>query len=107
MKRSVAARPIRPTGTLTRKIQCQLTYSTIQPPSVGPISGPTRPGMATKLMALRNCSRGKARSTASRPTGMSSAPPMPCSTRAATISCRLGAIAHITEPSTNSAIAHR
>ncbi len=30
-----------PTGTLIRKIQCQPTWSVIQPPSVGPSTGPT------------------------------------------------------------------
>ena len=96
-----------PTGTLTRKIQCHDVYSTIQPPSVGPISGPTSPGSVTKLMALRNCSRGKARSTASRPTGSSSAPPQPWTMRASTSWFRLAASAHNSEPSTNSAIAVR
>ncbi|MPN18473.1 hypothetical protein SDC9_165833 [bioreactor metagenome] len=98
-------RPIRPTGTFTQKIQCQDANSTIQPPSVGPISGPTRPGIATKLIARMNCSRGNARSTASRPTGNSSAPPRPWITREATKICRLGDSAHSTEPSANKAIA--
>ena len=83
ISRSVTMAPISPTGRLIRKIQCHDAASTSQPPSVGPISGPIRPGMATKLIAARNCSFGKLRSTVSRPTGSSMAPPVPCSTRAA------------------------
>ena len=32
---------MKPTGTLIRKIQCQLECSVIYPPSVGPSTGPT------------------------------------------------------------------
>ena len=84
MKRSVASAPTMPTGILMRKIQCHEAASTSQPPRVGPISGPIRPGMATKLMAATNWSFGNCRSTVSRPTGSNMAPPTPCSTRAAT-----------------------
>ena len=59
--------PTRPTGRLIRKIQCQEAYSTSQPPSAGPISGPIKPGMVTKAMAARKRSRGKARKTAKPP----------------------------------------
>ena len=90
-----------------RKIQCQEATSTSQPPNVGPISGPISPGMAIKLMARRNCSRGKARSTASRPTGISSAPPSPCTTRDATSAPRLWEMAHSSDPRANSAMASR
>jgi hypothetical protein len=61
--------------------------------------------MAIKLMACKKRSRGKARSTASRPTGSSSAPPMPCTTRAATSCIRLAESAHAMEPMTKSEIA--
>ena len=90
-----------------RKIQCQEATSTSQPPNVGPISGLISPGMAMKLIARRNCSRGKARSTASRPTGISSAPPSPCTTRDATSAPRLWEMAHSSDPRANSAMASR
>ena len=97
--------PSTPTGRLMRKIQCQDAISTSQPPSVGPINGPIRPGMVTRLIAGRNSSRGKARNTISRPTGSSIAPPMPCSTRAATSNGRLGAAAQHAEPRVKVAMA--
>ena len=50
--------PSRPTGRLIRKIQCQEAYSTSQPPSVGPASGPSRPGMVTKLSTRTKSWRG-------------------------------------------------
>ena len=88
-----------------RKIQCQDATCTSQPPSVGPTSGPTMPGTPTMLMAYRSFSRGKARSTASRPTGNNIAPPAPCSTRAAVSCSRLREAAHRIEPIVNITIA--
>ena len=107
MKRVVATKPIRPTGKLMRNTQCHDALCTSQPPSVGPSSGPMSPGMATKLIASRNSPRGKVRSTARRPTGSSSAPPRPCSTRAASSSFRWRELAHAREPSENTAMAKR
>lgn len=107
MKRSVARQPANPTGTLIRKIQCQEAYCTSQPPSVGPSSGPISPGMATKLIACRNSPRGTVRSSVSRPTGSSKAPPRPCTTRAATSCPTPTDKAHRTEPTTNSTMAEK
>ena len=104
---SVARQPASPTGTLIRKIQCQEAYCTSHPPSVGPSKGPMSPGMATKLIAWRNSPRGTVRSSDSRPTGSSSAPPSPCTTRAATSCPRLCDSAHSTEPSANSTMAEK
>ena len=103
----VAAQPSSPTGTLIRKIQCQDATSTSQPPRVGPISGPISPGIATKLMACKNFSRGKVRNTTKRPTGSSSAPPSPWSTRAATSWVRLCDSAQNTEPATKKTMARK
>ena len=90
-----------------RKIQCHDAVSTSQPPSVGPISGPMSPGMATKLMADSSSSRGKCCRITSRPTGSSTAAPSPCSTRAA-ISCdRSLESAQAAEPAENSTMALR
>ena len=60
-----------------------------------------------KVITARNSPLGKARSTTSRPTGTSSAPPTPWTTRAATSTCRLGDTAQASEPRLNSPIAHR
>ena len=76
-----------------------------QPPSVGPSKGPIKPGMAIKLIALRNCSRGNARNTASRPTGNNNAPPKPCTTRAPTSCTKLCDTAHNKDPTANNSIA--
>ncbi|MNS80707.1 hypothetical protein D3C72_1143980 [compost metagenome] len=48
MKYQLAMKPSTPTGRLMRKTQCQLATSTSQPPSAGPMRGPSRPGMVTK-----------------------------------------------------------
>ena len=105
MKRSVVHRPTAATGRLIRNIQCQEAYCTNQPPSVGPTSGPIRPGMATKLIASRNFSRGKARSTVRRPTGSSMAPPVPCRMRAPVSSVSVRDSAQAPEPRANSTMA--
>ena len=57
-------------------------------------------------MAFKNCSRGNARSTASRPTGNSKAPPTPWTMRDSTNCVRLWDTAHSKEPSVNNTIAH-
>jgi hypothetical protein len=46
--------------------------------------GPTRPGMATKLMALMSSDFSKVRTMVRRPTGSIIAPPQPCRMRQAT-----------------------
>jgi len=102
-----AMNPITPIGRLIRNTQCHEAISTSQPPRVGPISGPTRAGMAMKLIARRKSSRGTERITARRPTGSSIAPPMPCSTRAPTSWCRCWASAQASEPRVNRMIATR
>ncbi|MNR53894.1 hypothetical protein D3C85_1739820 [compost metagenome] len=56
MKLQVAMKPINPTGRLMRNTQCQLATSTSQPPSAGPMSGPSRPGMVTNdITRSRSC----------------------------------------------------
>ncbi len=90
-----------------RNTQCHDALCTSQPPRVGPSKGPISPGMATKLIASRNSPRGNVRSTARRPTGSSSAPPSPCSTRAATSSPKCRDAAQASEPSEKTAMANR
>ena len=105
MAMAVSSSPTAPTGRLMRKIQCHEAACVSQPPSGGPSSGPISPGTATKLMACKKRSFGYARSTASRPTGMSMAPPAPCSTRAATSCASELLAAHAAEPPMNSRVA--
>lgn len=104
---SAAMNPITPIGRLIRNTQCQEAISTSQPPSVGPISGPISAGIAMKLIARRKSARATVLSTASRPTGSNIAPPMPCTTRAATSCGNCCAAAHSNEPSVNTMIAAR
>ena len=54
MRRSAATPPATPSGRLIRKIQCHEAICTSQPPRVGPIRGPIKPGNVTKLIAARN-----------------------------------------------------
>ena len=54
------------------------------PGLIGPSIGPTRPGMATKLMARINSDFANVRTMVSRPTGTIMAPPQPCRIRKAT-----------------------
>ncbi|MOA16092.1 hypothetical protein D3C78_1362870 [compost metagenome] len=90
---------------MIRKIQCQVRYCTIQPPMVGPINGPSRPGMVINPMIRTSSERGYARSTTRRPTGSISAPPRPWITRAPISMLNDSDSAHSTEPKLNSTMA--
>ena len=105
MRRSAATPPATPSGRLIRKIQCHEAICTSQPPRVGPISGPIKPGNVTKLIAARNSVSGTTRITTSRPTGSSIAPPTPCSTRDATSCVSPRDSAQASEPAENSTTA--
>ena len=73
-----------PIGTLTKKISRHDSECTINPPTVGPSSGPISAGMMTKFIAARSSDFGKVRMIARRPTGVIMAAPSPCRMRAAT-----------------------
>jgi hypothetical protein len=77
----------------------------MKPPIGGPITGPTKAGMVTQVMAERSWFLGTERSSTSRPTGSIIAPPIPCTMRAKTRNPRLSARPHSTEPKVNSAMA--
>src|SRR5258708_3524322 len=66
----------------------------IRPPATGPTIGPTRRGMATKLMARTRSGLPKVRASVVRPTGIIMAPPRPCRTRQATRLARVVGRAH-------------
>ena len=94
-----------PTGTLIRKIQCQLATSISHPPRIGPRIGPSSIG--TPRIAIRRPIRcgPAARVMIVMPSGISMPPPRPCSTRKPISASMLHAVAHSAEPATKSAIA--
>ncbi len=89
------------------KIARQEKYSTMNPPSGGPITGPSSAGVESQAMAATSSCLGTVRSSTSRPTGTIIAPPMPWKMRAATSSPSESDCPHITEPSVNTTIARR
>ncbi len=91
-------------GTLTRKIQRQLAYSTSAPPTNGPTAEaiPPRPDQAP--IARPRSSTTKAPWIMARLPGMSSAPPTPWTTRAAISSWGPGASPQRTEASAKTTV---
>jgi len=92
---------IRAKGTLSRNTSRQLTASTITPPR----NGPTRPEMPASddqrpIARARSWCRNEDWMSARLP-GVSSAPPMPCSARAATSCSMFWATPQISEAAAN------
>ena len=77
----------------------------INPPSGGPIIGPSSAGTVSQLSARTSCALGMLRRMTSRPTGTIIAPPMPCRKRAATSAPSESDVAQPIEPSRNTPIA--
>ena len=77
----------------------------MNPPSGGPITGPTSAGTVTQAIALTSALLSIERSSTSRPTGVIIAPPMPCTIRAMTKSVTEAERAQPIEPSMKTAIA--
>ncbi len=75
--------PMIPIGTLTKKIHCQPSPSTRTPPASGPTKVATPAVAPHTLIATPRRSAGKIRVIVDRVCGVSSAAPMPCTTRAA------------------------
>ncbi len=88
-----------------RKIQCQLAMSMSQPPRIGPKIGPSSIGTPSTAITRPTRSGPAARVMIVMPTGISMPPPSPWSTRNATSSSMLVAVAHSTEPAVNSSTA--
>ncbi len=80
---NVSPRPINPSGTFRKKIQCQEKYVVMKPPTGGPTTGATSPGQVMYAIASIKLCFSVVRSTTRRPTGTIIAPPMPCTMRAA------------------------
>ena len=93
-----------PTGRLTRNTARQPTESTSAPPSTGP-SAMLIPIIPPHTPIAWARSRGSSNTLRmiDIATGLSIEPPIACSTRAAISVPRLGATAHSSEPSENSA----
>ena len=77
----------------------------MNPPSGGPITGPTSAGTVTQAMAFTSALLSIERNSTSRPTGVIIAPPMPCSVRANTKPATDSDSAQPIEPAMNTAIA--
>ena len=78
------------TGTLRKKIDCQLTLSTRKPPTTGPIASAIAETPAQVPIALPRSSGGKALVMIDSVAGIISAEPVPCTARQATSQVSLG-----------------
>ena len=90
-----------PSGMLIRKIARQLTASISQPPTSGPTAAATPPSADQAPIARPRSSGWKLASMIARLPGVSRAPPMPCTTRAAIRTSMLGATAQRADAPTN------
>ena len=99
---TAATTAIAPSGRLIRKIQCQLATSISNPPMVGPKTGASRIGMPAALITRPRCLGPAALITIIWPTGITSPPPMPWSTRKAISELADQARAQSSEPSVKS-----
>ena len=93
-----------PTGTLMKKIQCQLIASVSTPPASRPIEPPAEATKPYTPIAFA-CSRGSGNIVTIIPstTAEVSAPPTPCTKRAPISMPWLGATAHSTEAAVKTA----
>ena len=89
------------------KIQGQEKWSTMNPPTGGPTTGPISAGADSHAMAATSSDFAAVRSSSRRPTGTIMAPPMPCRMRAPTRNGSVSARPHSTEPKVNTRIAAR
>ena len=99
--RLVTASTATASGRLIRKIQRQPIEPTIQPPRNGPIAPATPPSPDQAPMARGRSSAANVDWMMASEPGVSSAPPMPCSARAAISTPMLGARPHSADESAN------
>ena len=86
-------------GVFTRNTACQLKASTRKPPMVGPLAADTAPTAPQMPIAAERFSTGNSGNTNASDAGVRIAPPIACTTRAATSTSAVGANAHKMEPS--------
>ena len=91
-------------GRLMRKIQRHDAWSTSSPPTSGPSAAAMPPSPDQAPMARLRSSARKAPWIIARLPGVSSAPPMPCSTRATTSTSAVGATPHSSEARANQTV---
>ena len=87
--------------------RCTLQAAPGFTPLGGPITGPSRPGIVSQVVAEMSSSLRTPRSSSSRPTGTIMAPPMPCTIRAATSAPKLSAAPQAAEAALKTTIAIR
>ena len=83
IRNGIARRPAMPIGTLMKKIQFQLTCSVSRPPTSGPIARAMAETPAQMPIALPRSRGGNVAAMIDSVAGLISAPPRPCTTRAA------------------------
>jgi hypothetical protein len=101
MSKTASPRPMIPIGTWTKKIHCQPSRSTSTPPASGPTSVATPAVAPHRLIATPRRSGGKIRVMVDSVCGVSSAAPMPCTTRAAMSVSILAARPHHNDAAVN------
>ncbi len=103
--RAAASQAANPTGRFTKKIQCQLAYSTSRPPMISPADAPTAPVKANPPIA-RPCSAGSSNSRTIMPrvTAVTIAAPAPWTKRAAMSIPGPAASPHASDAATKTAI---
>ncbi len=102
MRLSTSGMVIRPIGTLSQKIHCQVMPSAMAPPTTGPL---TRASPVTPLKSPRafpRSSRGNATLSSAIASGITSAAPAPWTARAAISQPMVGASAHAADAAVNS-----
>ena len=105
MNAATSASATNPSGMFRKKIQRQDENVVMNPPTGGPRTGATSPGVEMNCIMLTRSRLSVVRSTTSRPTGTIIAPPTPCTTRAAVNSQSVFDNPHRTEAAVKSAIA--
>ena len=84
ISRSASGAATRPTGTLSQKIHCQASPSTIAPPTSGPQATAIPVTALNRPSAAPRRSGGNAAVSSAMPSVRSTAAPAPCATRMAT-----------------------
>ena len=101
ISQTASASPMMPIGTLTKKIHCQPSRSTSTPPARGPTRVATPAVAPHTLIATPRRSAGKIRVIVDNVCGVSSAAPIPCTTRAAISMSMLPASPHHSDAAVN------
>jgi hypothetical protein len=94
---------IRPTGTLSQKIQCQLRPPATAPPTTGPPATASPASPPHSPMAMARFPAGNASLIRVRVSGMMIAAPAPCTTRAAMSTPTVGESAAHADAAVNTA----